>query len=66
MYAIKTEDVYEDFSKGKEMFNFSAYSAKSEYFDDSKKLIVDKMNDETAVVTIKEFVGLKLKIFVGR
>ena len=48
------------------MFNFSAYSAKSEYFDDSKKLIVDKMNDETAVVTIKEFVGLKLKIFVGR
>ena len=23
MYEIKTEDVYEDFSKGKEMFNFS-------------------------------------------
>ena len=22
MYEIKTEDVYEDFSKGKEMFNF--------------------------------------------
>ena len=23
MYEIKTEDVYEDFTKGKEMFNFS-------------------------------------------
>ena len=23
MYEIKTEDVYEDFSKGKEMFDFS-------------------------------------------
>ena len=27
MYELKTEDVYEDFSKDKEMFNFSNYSA---------------------------------------
>ena len=27
MYEIKIEDVYEDFSKDKEMFNFSNYSA---------------------------------------
>ena len=29
MYEIKTEDVYEDFSKDKEMSDFSYYSAKS-------------------------------------
>ena len=28
MYEIKTRDVYEDFSKHKEMFDFSNYSAK--------------------------------------
>ena len=26
MYKIKTEDVYEDFSSNKEMFDFSNYS----------------------------------------
>ena len=34
MHKIKTEDVYEDFSKDKEMFNVSNYSAKSKYFHD--------------------------------
>ena len=29
MYAIKTEDVYEDFRSDKEMFDFSNYSNKS-------------------------------------
>ena len=28
MYEIKTRDVYEDFSKDKEMLDFSNYSAK--------------------------------------
>ena len=40
MYEIKTEDVYEDFSKD-----------------------IGKMKDETAEVTIKEFVGLKPKMY---
>ena len=38
MYEIKTEDVYEDFSKDEEMFYFSNYSAKSNYYDDSNNL----------------------------
>ena len=29
MYEIKTEDVYEDFSKDKKMFDFSNYSITS-------------------------------------
>ena len=66
MYEIQTEEVYEDFSKDKEMFSFSAYSAKSKYYDDSKKIIVGKMNDETDIVTIEEYVGLKSNVFVRR
>ena len=33
MYQIKTEDIYEDFSNDKEMFDFSTYSIKSKYYD---------------------------------
>ena len=35
MYEIKTKDVYEDFSNDKEMFNFSNYSTKWKYYDNS-------------------------------
>ena len=31
MYEIRTEDVYEDFSNDKEIFDFSNYSTKSKY-----------------------------------
>ena len=41
MYEIKTEDIYEDFSEVKEMFEFSNYSAESKYYDDSIKLVVE-------------------------
>ena len=63
MHEIKTEDVYEDFSKDKKMFDFSNYSAKSMYYDDSNKLVVGKMKDETASIAIKEFFGLKSEMY---
>ena len=63
MYEIKTEDVYEDFSKDKKMFDFSNYSAKSKYYDDSNKLVVGKMKDKAAGIVIEEFVGLKPKMY---
>ena len=62
MYEIKSEDVYEDFSNDKEMCYFSNYLTKSKYYDNSNKLVVGKMNDETAAVAIEEFVKLKPKI----
>ena len=43
MYEIKTEDVYEDFSCNKEMFDFSNYLTTSKYYDDSNNLIIGKM-----------------------
>ena len=33
------------------------------YYDDSKKLVIGKMKDETRVVVIEEFFGLKTKIY---
>ena len=42
MYEIKTEDVYEDFSSDRKMFDFSNCSTKSKYYENSNKLITDK------------------------
>ena len=39
------------------------YSAKSKYYDDSNKLVVGKMKDETAGVAIVEFVVLNPKMY---
>ena len=58
MYEIKNEDVYEDFSNDKELFDFSNYSTKSKKFDNLNKLVVGKMEDEAAGVTIKDVVQL--------
>ena len=60
MYEIKTKDVKEDFSSDKEMLYFSKYFTKSKY-DDSNKLVIGKMKDETGGVLVEEFVGLKPK-----
>ena len=45
------------------MFEFRNYSAKSKYYDNSNKLVVGKMKDETAGIAIEEFVGLKPKMY---
>ena len=63
MYDIKTEDVYKGFSNNKELFDFSNYSSKSKYHDNSNKLVVGKMKDETVGVAIEVFVGLKPKMY---
>ena len=56
MYEIKTEDVYEDLRN-----DFSNYSTKSRYYDNSNKLVYGTMKDKTKGIAIEEFVGLKPK-----
>ena len=48
MYEIETENDYDHFNKNKEMFDFSNYSIKSKYCDDSNTLVFCKMKDEMA------------------
>ena len=63
MYEIKIENVSDDFSNDKEMFDFSNYLAKSVNYDDSNKLVVGKMKNETAGVGTKESAGLKPNMY---
>ena len=63
MYEIKTEEVYRDFSSYKEMFDFSNYSTKAKYYDNSNKLVVGIIKNEKAGVGIENFVRLKPKMY---
>ena len=60
---MKTENVYEDFSKDKEMFDFSKCSFNSNYYDNSNKLVVCKIKDKTTSATIDEFFTLNPKMY---
>ena len=53
VYEIKSKNIYEDFFKWKDLFDFS------KFFDDANKNVIGKMKDEYGAVIIDEFVGLK-------
>ena len=63
IHEIKTEAVCENFSSNKEMFDLSNYSTQSKYYDKSNKSVLGIMKDETRGYVIKEFVGLKPKMY---
>ena len=69
MYEIKTEDIYEDFSKDRSIYGFTNFGklsiffskfriflTNSKYYDDSNKLVVGKMENEAGSVDVKELV----------
>ena len=62
-YKIKSEDVYEEFFKWKDLFDFSNYSKDSKFFDETNKKVIGKMKDEFGGVIVDEFVGLKSKMY---
>ena len=47
MYETKIEDVYEGFSSDKKIFDFSNYLTNWTYYDNSNKLFIGKIKDET-------------------
>ena len=63
MYKIGTENVYGDFYKDKELFDFSNYRKDSKYYNNANNLVVDKMKDETCGMPIKGFVRLESKMY---
>ena len=61
-YEIKSENVYEEFFKWKDLFDFSNYSKDSKFFDETNKKVIGKMKDEFGGVIVIEFAGLKSKM----
>ena len=62
MYKIKSENVYEQLFKWKDLFDFSNYPKDSKFFDETNKKVIGKMKDEFYGVAVVEFVGLKSKM----
>ena len=54
-----TDNDYVNFSKNKELFDFSNNHADSKYYDDSNRLFVGKIEDEMRNAAIEEIVSLK-------
>ena len=55
-YEIKSENVYKEFFKRKDLFDFSNYSKDSEFFDVINMEVISKMKDEFGGVITTEFV----------
>ena len=63
VYETKTEDVYEDFYKNKDLFDFSDYLLNSKFFYPVNKKVIGKMKNEFKGKIISEFIGLKSKMY---
>ena len=60
-YEIKSENVYKEFFKWKDLFDSSNYSKDSTFFEETNKKVIGKIKDEFGGVFVNEFVGLKSK-----
>ena len=62
-YHIETEDIYSDFFADRELFDNSDYPSDSKFYFSENKKVIGKFKDETAGVPIREFIGLKSKMY---
>ena len=62
-YEIKSENIYQEFFKWKDLFDFSNYSKDSRFFDGTNKKVIGKMKDEFCGTIVSEFVRLKSKMY---
>ena len=63
VYEMKTEDVYEECFKDRELFDFSKYPVDSVDHDITNKKVPGKMKDQFKGQIISEFIGLKSKMY---
>ena len=62
-YEIKSENVYKEFFKWKDLFDFSNYSKDSTFYGDTNKKVIGKIKDEYGGAIIDQFIGLKSKMY---
>ena len=63
VYCINTEDFYKDMYDMKHYFDMSEYSKSNPIYDDINKKVIGKFKDETGDKVIKEFVGVRSKVY---
>ena len=59
----QAEDVYQGFWNDIDKFDNSDYPMSSPYFDKTNKKVIGKFKDEAAGIPIREFVGLRSKMY---
>ena len=62
-YEIKYKNVNKEFSKWKDLFDFSNYLKDSTFYDDTNKKVIGKMKAEYGGVILDQFIGLKSKMY---
>ena len=62
-YEIEAEDVYQDFWNDKDKFDNSDYPEDSKYYSKANKKVIGKFKDEAAGLPIREFIGLRSKMY---
>ena len=63
-YEMFDENPYEPFYEHREYFDLSNYSKNSKYFCNDNKKVPGKMKDEYGANVIKEFIGLRSKMYL--
>ena len=64
MYLIRGRNPYEQFSRDhKEYFDFGSYPKDHKYYNGSNNKVIGKFSDEASGKIIKEFVGLRPKMY---
>ena len=62
-HIVSEKDIYEEFWVDRELFDNSDYPESSKFFFKENKKVIGKFKDEAAGKPIKEFVGLKSKMY---
>ena len=63
-YEIETKDMYKDFQVDRDKFDNSDYPEGSKFYDKTDKKVKDsQFKDEAAGIVIKEFIGLRSKMY---
>ena len=63
VYKIQTNDLYTDMLSSQEKFDFSGYPREHICYSSTNKKVIGKMKDELNGISMREFVGLRAKMY---